>query len=201
MNTETAIRTYINPISQASSRIRVAPRRLRRITLFACVAAMSLAATGCHNKDSIVVKQVSWNCPKYTSEVSAPKMKDDEGHITHAYKSYQSVRFHFVDQTNQFMDLYQPGLCEFLQTQTSRSLPMTIGLTKSPSGKLLSYEEVSLPGRELGTSELTRTSLFLAGDKDEIDTIDKIARTNRENSFFDDEPIPARRLAVDELLN
>lgn len=170
--------------------------KIMLVLLLACGASL----LGCHNRDSMVTRQVTWACPSLTANKPLPKRKDKEGNITYGYKMTTAVRFHFLDEPDQYVDLYQPGLCEFLQSQKAATLPMTIGLTRSPKGKLLTYEEISLPGRDLSTSQRTRTSLYLASDKDVVLAMDNKTRLAKQDEFLDDEPIPARRMPVDSLL-
>jgi len=183
-----------HPQSQGGMR-----RELMRTCLLLSLLTL-LSATGCHNKDSMVTRQVTWACPHLPASGHLPRMKDKEGFLTYGYKLSTAVRFHFVDQPDQYVDLYQPGLCQFLESQKTANLPMTIGLTRSPKGKLLTYEEVSLPGRDLSTSQRTRTSLYLASDKDVVLAMDNKTRLAKLDEFLDDEPIPARRMPVDSLL-
>lgn len=156
--------------------------------------------TGCHNKDSTTTKQVTWTCPTLAPGKTLPKKIDKEDHVTYGYKMETAVRFHFVDQPDQYVDLYQPGLCQFLQSQGTRTLPMTLGLTYSPKGKLLSYEEVSIPGHDLSTGQQTRTSLYLESDKGTVAAMDKATRLSKEDEYVDEDPIPAHRMPIDQLL-
>lgn len=172
----------------------------RACTVSLLVAVVSCSLVGCNNVDSRSVQDVEWSCPKLPVTGHLPKMKDQDGYVTYGYKLSTSVRFRFIRMPDQYVDLYQPGLCEFLRSQQATSLPMTFGLTKSREGKLLSYEEISLPGRDLSTAQQTRSTLYLASDRDTIQAMDKKTLQSKEYEFIDEEAVPAHRMTVEDLL-
>lgn len=183
-----------------ATRIGTSRRSFSRTYLLAAAMAACTSLLGCHNRDGVVVKQVRWDCLRLKAGQALPRMKDADGRITDRYKGAVAVRFHLVDQPEQYLDLYQPGLCRFLEHQGTSIVPMTIGVTHSPAGRLLSFEQRSIPGRDLTDSERTRASFYLIVDEDAVNARDKIIGFSHEDDIFEGETLPSQRIPAEKVL-